>query len=78
MTELGKTLRSLKLAANLTFLFNDIPFVERYHAANKAGFKYVESAFPPVEVKLEDVIAAKETTGLEQVLVNMATGKFVI
>src|SRR4051812_10053995 len=35
-----------KFAANLTMLFNDVPFVERFSAAARAGFKGVEYLFP--------------------------------
>jgi len=35
-----------KFAANLTMLFNEVPFLERFENANKAGFKAVEFLFP--------------------------------
>lgn len=35
-----------KLAANLTMLFNEIGFIERFGAAARAGFKGVEFLFP--------------------------------
>ena len=35
-----------KLAANLTMLFTELPFLERFHAAAQAGFKAVEFLFP--------------------------------
>ena len=35
-----------KLAANLTMLFNEIDFLDRFAAAAKAGFKGVEYLFP--------------------------------
>jgi len=35
-----------KIAANLTMLFNEVPFLDRFEAAAKAGFKAVEFLFP--------------------------------
>jgi len=35
-----------KLAANLTMLFNEHPFMERFEAAARAGFRGVEFLFP--------------------------------
>ena len=35
-----------KLAANLTMLFNEVDFLERFGAAAKAGFEGVEYLFP--------------------------------
>jgi len=34
-----------KLAANLTMLFNEVPFLDRFEAAAKAGFTGVEFLF---------------------------------
>ncbi len=33
-------------AANLTFLFNEVPFLDRFAEAAHAGFRAVEFAFP--------------------------------
>ena len=35
-----------KLAANLTLMFNEVDFLDRFAAAAKAGFKAVEFLFP--------------------------------
>ena len=35
-----------KLAANLSLLFPELPFLERFAAAARAGFRYVEYQFP--------------------------------
>jgi len=60
----------LKFAANLSFMFTEYPSLEsRYEAAQKAGFKYVEFAFPYDE-DMEVLKNAKEKAGLEQVLIN--------
>ena len=36
----------LRLAANLTLLFTEVPFEQRFAAAAAAGFRYVECQFP--------------------------------
>src|ERR1700759_2351641 len=35
-----------RFAANLTLLFNEVPFLDRFEAAAKAGFTAVEFLFP--------------------------------
>ena len=35
-----------RFAANLTMLWNELPFLDRFEAAAKAGFKAVEFLFP--------------------------------
>ncbi|HYD68989.1 MAG TPA: hydroxypyruvate isomerase, partial [Azospirillum sp.] len=35
-----------RLAANLTMLFNEVPFLDRFAAAARAGFTGVEFLFP--------------------------------
>ena len=35
-----------RFAANLTFLFNEVPFLDRFAEAAQAGFRAVEFAFP--------------------------------
>ncbi|HKT90911.1 MAG TPA: hydroxypyruvate isomerase, partial [Paraburkholderia sp.] len=35
-----------KFAANLTMLFNEVPFLDRFAAAAQAGFDAVEFLFP--------------------------------
>ncbi|MCH8063358.1 MAG: hydroxypyruvate isomerase, partial [Chloroflexi bacterium] len=35
-----------KFAANLTMMFNEVDFLDRFGAAAKAGFKAVEYLFP--------------------------------
>ena len=38
-----------KLAANLSMLFTEVAFMDRFEAAAKAGFKGVEYLFPYAE-----------------------------
>jgi hydroxypyruvate isomerase len=62
-----------KFAANLTMLFNEAPFLERFAAAAKAGFKGVEFLFPYEHDKqrLADLLAEHK---LEIVLHNLPPG----
>ncbi|HYD80555.1 MAG TPA: hydroxypyruvate isomerase [Paucimonas sp.] len=64
-----------KLAANLTMLYNEVPFLERFDAAANAGFKAVEFLFPyAFEVdRLRDKLS---TNGLELVLHNLPAGNW--
>ena len=62
-----------KIAANLTMLFNEVPFPERFQAAADAGFKAVEYLFPYVRAK-QDLKAWLDAAGLQQVLINMPAG----
>jgi hypothetical protein len=59
----------LKFAANLSFLYNELPFMERFAAAAKDGFKGVEYLFP-YAVSAQEIEAALRDTGLQQVLFN--------
>ena len=62
-----------KFAANLTMLFNEVEFLDRFAAAAKAGFRGVEYLFPyafPKEA-LADELARH---GLTQVLHNLPAG----
>lgn len=63
----------LRLAANISFLFKELPFLDRFAAAAEAGFKLVECHWPydrPVEA-LRDRL---EHAGLSLVMVNTAPG----
>jgi hydroxypyruvate isomerase len=64
-----------RFAANLTMLFNELPFLDRFEAAAKAGFKAVEFLFPyPYAVaELKDRLAAN---GLTLVLHNLPAGNW--
>ena len=62
-----------KLAANLTMMFNEVAFLERFEAAAKAGFKAVEYLFPYAHPKAE-IAERLETHGLAQALFNLPPG----
>ena len=62
-----------KFAANLTMLFNEVPFLERFAAARAAGFEAVEYLFPYAYDKNE-LAGLLKTHGLKQVLHNLPAG----
>ena len=64
-----------KFAANLTMLFNEVPFLDRFAAAAKAGFDAVEFLFPyPYEA---DALAARlREHKLKLVLHNLPAGNW--
>lgn len=64
-----------KFAANLTMLFTELPFMERFQAARAAGFEAVEYLFPYAFDKHE-LAAALAANGLQQVLHNLPAGNW--
>ncbi|PSL21352.1 hydroxypyruvate isomerase family protein [Shimia abyssi] len=58
-----------KFAANLTMLFNELPFEERFDAAREAGFDAVEILFP-YDCPARETLAALRRNGLDLVLIN--------
>lgn len=64
-----------KFAANLSFLFLDLPFLDRFDAAAKAGFIAVEFLFP-YEWSKTEIKARLDANGLTQALFNVRPGDF--
>ncbi|MHC8509965.1 MAG: 2-oxo-tetronate isomerase [Rhodospirillales bacterium] len=62
-----------KLAANLSMLFNEVDFLDRFAAAAKAGFKGVEYLFP-YDWKPKEIKSRLDKHGLTQVLFNLPPG----
>ena len=62
-------------AANLTFLFTEIPFMERFAAAKQAGFDAVEFMFP-YDFPQNDIREQLRKTGLQLVLCNLPAGNW--
>ncbi|CCD85325.1 hydroxypyruvate isomerase [Bradyrhizobium sp. ORS 285] len=64
-----------RFAANLTMLFNELPFMERFAAAKAAGFSGVEYLFPYDfdKAELREQLARH---GLTQVLHNLPAGNW--
>lgn len=64
-----------KFAANLTMLFNEMPFVDRFAAAKAAGFSGVEYLFP-YEFDKAQLREQLDSHGLTQVLHNLPAGNW--
>jgi len=62
-----------RLAANLSMMFNEVPFLERFGAARKAGFEGVEFLFP-YDYSATELRSRTVGEGLTQVLFNMPPG----
>src|ERR1700751_5257776 len=64
-----------KFAANLTMLFNEMPFLDRFAAAKAAGFSGVEYLFP-YDFDKADLRERLDEHGLTQVLHNLPAGNW--
>ena len=64
-----------KFAANLSMLFTELPFLDRFDAAALAGFDGVEFLFP-YEYDADDLAARLKANGLTQVLFNLPAGNW--
>src|SRR5207244_11473512 len=62
-----------RFAADLTMLFTDRPFLERFEAAVRNGFRAVEYMFPYQE-DTDGIARTLERLKLEQVLFNLPAG----
>ena len=63
----------LKFAANLSFMFNEVLFLDRFAAAAEAGFKGVEYLFP-YEYEPSELASRLSDNGLTQALFNLPPG----
>ena len=62
-----------RFAANLSMMYPDLPFLDRFAAAAKDGFKAVEYLFPYAFAQA-DIRARLKDNGLQQVLFNTPPG----
>lgn len=62
-----------RLAANLTMLFTELPFLDRFRAAAEVGFRGVEFLFP-YEFEPGEIARARKFAGVEVVLFNLPPG----
>ena len=62
-----------KLAANLSMMFQEAPFLDRFAAAADCGFAGVEFLFP-YDFPANDIAARLEKHGLTQALFNLSPG----
>jgi hydroxypyruvate isomerase len=64
-----------KFAANLTMLFTEVPFMERFASARDAGFSAIEYLFP-YEFNTAELKVQLKSSGLTQVLFNLPAGNW--
>ncbi|RKQ97037.1 hydroxypyruvate isomerase [Kushneria sinocarnis] len=62
-----------RFAANLSLMFNEVPFMERFARAAGQGFRGVEYLFP-YAFEARDIAAELERHRLQQVLFNLPPG----
>lgn len=65
----------MKFAANISFMFNEWPPLERFQQAAEAGFTHVEFLFPD-EHDLGDVERAVKDSGVTMILFDSDRGDF--
>jgi len=64
-----------RFAANLSMLFQELPFMERFDAARQAGFEAVECQFPYAHGS-DELARSLRASGLRQVLHNLPAGNW--
>lgn len=64
-----------RFAANLTMMFNEVPFAERFAAAARAGFRCVEFLFP-YELGAQAVARLLHEAELSNALFNLPPGNW--
>jgi hydroxypyruvate isomerase len=62
-----------QFAANLSMMYVELPFLDRFEAAAKDGFKAVEFLFP-YAYEAKELAARLKANGLQQVLFNFPPG----
>ena len=62
-----------RFSANLSMLFTELPFLDRFDRAARAGFEGVEFLFP-YDHPAEEVAKALQDSGLKLVLHNLPAG----
>lgn len=65
----------LRFAANLSFLYQDLPFLERIGQAARDGFGAVEYV-SPFEFPAEEIASALKAAGIAQALFNLPAGNW--
>src|SRR6188768_3930800 len=64
-----------RFAANLSMMFTEVPFLDRFEAAAKAGFTSVEFLFP-YDHPAEEIGKRLKANGLTQALFNLPPGNW--
>jgi hydroxypyruvate isomerase len=63
-----------RLAANISLMLPQLPFADRFAAAAKAGFRYVEYQFPYSFGSAAEIAGRARDAGVEVVLHNLPAG----
>ena len=63
----------VQFAANLSMMFNEVDFLDRFEAAAGAGFKGIEYLFP-YDFEAKEIAGKLNSSGLKQVLFNTPAG----
>ncbi|MGY6270942.1 hydroxypyruvate isomerase family protein [Achromobacter denitrificans] len=63
----------LKLSANVSLLFGELRFIERFRAAAEAGFSAVEAMYP-YDQRVDDMARELRSSGLELSVMNLPPG----
>ncbi len=64
-----------RFAASISMLFQELPLVERFAAARRAGFRAVEIQFPYGEDE-DELARARRDAGVTVALINMPGGNW--
>src|ERR1700737_5484760 len=64
-----------RFTATLSWLFQEVPFFDRFGAAANAGFRGIEILFP-YDQPADEIRSALQTQGQEMVLLNSPPGNF--
>ena len=64
-----------KFAANLSMMFTEVPFLDRFAAAADAGFKAVEFLFP-YDYSPQEIASKAGAAGVQVILFNMPPGNW--
>ncbi|MFC3681079.1 hydroxypyruvate isomerase family protein [Bacterioplanoides pacificum] len=67
----------MKLSANLSLLYPELPFLQRFAAARADGFRAVEIQFP-YDTPIADIRRALDDHGLRCVLINVPAGDLML
>ncbi len=62
-----------RFSANISMLFQEHDFLDRFQAAKDAGFGAIEVQFP-YDIEPKDLLAAKENAGVEITVINIDAG----
>ena len=62
-----------RFSANISMLFQEHDFLDRFQAAKDAGFGAIEVQFP-YDIEPKDLLAAKENAGVEIAVINIDAG----